>query len=136
MRMPSSLRSKIHSGPVNRSCVSVAAIGTTHSGKDIPTIVACGAHSLLRWATRQMENSKLDESLNLKSEIRDLKLDPSNSEWIDALACLCQDVRHTAPQGEIQLEESCAISSARQPYVCLHSFVSRASPAHKHLDLR
>ena len=32
-RMPSSLRSKIHSGPVNRSCVSVAAIGSSHSGK-------------------------------------------------------------------------------------------------------
>ena len=31
--MPSSLRSKIHSGPVNRSCVSVAAIGSTQSGK-------------------------------------------------------------------------------------------------------
>src|SRR6185436_7574250 len=31
-RMPSSLRSKIHSGPLNRSCVSVAAIGSTHSG--------------------------------------------------------------------------------------------------------
>ena len=31
-RMPSNLRSKIHSGPVNRSCVSVAAIGSTHSG--------------------------------------------------------------------------------------------------------
>jgi hypothetical protein len=27
--MPSNLRSKIHSGPVNRSCVSVAAIGTS-----------------------------------------------------------------------------------------------------------
>jgi len=27
------------------------------------------------------------------------------SEWIDALACLCQDVRHTPPQGEIHLEE-------------------------------
>ena len=31
-RMPSSLRSKIHSGPVNRSCVSVAAIGSNHEG--------------------------------------------------------------------------------------------------------
>ena len=34
--MPSSLRSKIHSGPVNRLSVSVAAIGTTHSGNDAP----------------------------------------------------------------------------------------------------
>jgi hypothetical protein len=33
--MPSSLRSKIHSGPVNRSWVSVAAIGTTQSGKAV-----------------------------------------------------------------------------------------------------
>src|SRR5207247_7384062 len=31
-RMPSSFRSKIQSGPVNRSCVSVAAIGSTQSG--------------------------------------------------------------------------------------------------------
>ena len=31
-RMPSNLRSKIHSGPVNRSCVSVAAIGSSQSG--------------------------------------------------------------------------------------------------------
>src|SRR5262245_11513563 len=35
MRIPSSLRSKIHSGPVKRSWVNVAAIGTTHSGKDV-----------------------------------------------------------------------------------------------------
>src|SRR6266550_3232320 len=34
-RMPSSLRSKIHSGPVNRSWVSVAAIGSTQSGKSV-----------------------------------------------------------------------------------------------------
>ena len=33
--MPSSLRSKIHSGPVKRSCVSVAAIGSSHSGNGI-----------------------------------------------------------------------------------------------------
>src|SRR5206468_9730873 len=33
-RMPSYFRSKIHSGPVNRSCVSVAAIGSSHSGKE------------------------------------------------------------------------------------------------------
>ena len=32
-RMPSNLRSKIHSGPVKRSCVRVAAIGSSHSGK-------------------------------------------------------------------------------------------------------
>jgi hypothetical protein len=32
-RMPSNLRSKIQSGPMNRSCVSVAAIGWSHSGK-------------------------------------------------------------------------------------------------------
>ena len=31
--MPSSFLSKIHSGPVKRSWVSVAAIGTSHSGK-------------------------------------------------------------------------------------------------------
>ena len=31
--MPSNLRSKIHSGPVKRSWVRVAAIGTIHSGK-------------------------------------------------------------------------------------------------------
>ena len=31
--MPSSLRSKSHSGPVKRSCVSVAAIGSSQSGK-------------------------------------------------------------------------------------------------------
>src|SRR5262245_66560801 len=30
--MPSNLRSKIHSGPLNRSCVSVAAIGSIQSG--------------------------------------------------------------------------------------------------------
>jgi hypothetical protein len=30
--MPSSLRSKIQSPPANRSCVSVAAIGSTQSG--------------------------------------------------------------------------------------------------------
>src|SRR5437773_3016373 len=35
IRIPSSFRSKIHSGPVKRSCVSVAAIGTTHSGKAV-----------------------------------------------------------------------------------------------------
>ena len=35
--MPSNLRSKIHSGPLNRSCVSVAAIGMTHSGKEAVT---------------------------------------------------------------------------------------------------
>jgi hypothetical protein len=34
-RMPSYFRSKIHSGPVNRSCVSVAAIGSTHSGNEL-----------------------------------------------------------------------------------------------------
>src|SRR6185436_6338704 len=33
-RMPSNLRSKIHSGPVNRSCVKVAAIGTSHFGSE------------------------------------------------------------------------------------------------------
>src|SRR5688572_700444 len=33
--MPSSLRSTIHSGPVKRSWVRVAAIGTTHSGKSL-----------------------------------------------------------------------------------------------------
>src|SRR5690242_7859684 len=33
--MPSNLRSNIQSGPVNRSCVSVAAIGSSHSGKDM-----------------------------------------------------------------------------------------------------
>src|SRR5438105_11646225 len=32
-RIPSNLRSKIHSGPVNRSWVSVAAIGSIQSGK-------------------------------------------------------------------------------------------------------
>src|SRR5215218_6121385 len=32
--MPSYLRSKIHSGPVNRSCVNVAAIGTSHFGNE------------------------------------------------------------------------------------------------------
>jgi hypothetical protein len=32
-RIPSNFRSKSHSGPVKRSCVSVAAIGTIHSGK-------------------------------------------------------------------------------------------------------
>ena len=31
-RIPSILRSKIHSGPSNRSYVSVAAIGSIHSG--------------------------------------------------------------------------------------------------------
>src|SRR5262245_9943511 len=34
-RMPSNLRSKIHSGPVKRSWVSVAAIGSSHSGKSL-----------------------------------------------------------------------------------------------------
>src|SRR5687767_14105124 len=33
--MPSNLRSKIHSGPVNRSCVNVAAIGTSHFGNEV-----------------------------------------------------------------------------------------------------
>src|SRR5262245_39133759 len=33
--MPSSLRSKIHSGPVKRSRVSVAAIGSSHSGRGV-----------------------------------------------------------------------------------------------------
>src|SRR5258706_11419375 len=37
-RMPSYLRSKIHSGPVNRSCVSVAAIGSIQSGKGLDVI--------------------------------------------------------------------------------------------------
>src|ERR1041385_4859850 len=32
--MPSNLRSKIQSGPLNRSCVNVAAIGTSHSGNE------------------------------------------------------------------------------------------------------
>ncbi len=36
-RMPSNLRSKIHSGPVKRSWVSVAAIGSSHSGKAVVT---------------------------------------------------------------------------------------------------
>jgi len=31
-RIPSNFRSKVHSGPTNRSCVSVAAIGSIHSG--------------------------------------------------------------------------------------------------------
>src|SRR5215216_6631390 len=35
IRIPSSLRSKIQSGPVNRSCVSVAAIGSSHSGNAV-----------------------------------------------------------------------------------------------------
>src|ERR1043166_5050124 len=34
-RMPSSLRSKTQSGPVNRSWVSVAAIGSIHSGNSL-----------------------------------------------------------------------------------------------------
>src|SRR5438552_10192679 len=38
--MPSSLRSKVHSGPVKRSCVSVAAIGWSHSGK--ASVMAAG----------------------------------------------------------------------------------------------
>ena len=33
--MPSNLRSKIQSGPVNRSCVSVAAIGSSQSGRRV-----------------------------------------------------------------------------------------------------
>src|SRR6185437_16171271 len=33
-RMPSNFLSKLHSGPVNRSWVSVAAMGTIQSGKD------------------------------------------------------------------------------------------------------
>ena len=33
-RIPSSLRSKIHSGPAKRLSVRVAAMGTTHSGND------------------------------------------------------------------------------------------------------
>ena len=44
--MPSNLRSKIHSGPVNRSCVRVAAIGTSHSGK-------AGVTKRLLWTTDQ-----------------------------------------------------------------------------------
>src|SRR5215213_6453587 len=35
--MPSSFRSNSQSGPVNRSCVRVAAIGTTQSGNDVMT---------------------------------------------------------------------------------------------------
>src|SRR5262245_61042059 len=38
--MPSNFRSKIHSGPVKRSCVSVAAMGTTHSGNPAATLVS------------------------------------------------------------------------------------------------
>src|SRR6267154_1748550 len=34
-RMPSNLRLQIRSGPVKRSCVSVAAMGSTDSGKDV-----------------------------------------------------------------------------------------------------
>src|SRR5262245_36966617 len=37
-RMPSNLRSKIQSGPVNRSWVNVAAIGSIHSGGDAVTL--------------------------------------------------------------------------------------------------
>src|SRR4051812_7300784 len=33
-RMPSNFLSKLHSGPVKRSWVSVAAMGTIHSGKE------------------------------------------------------------------------------------------------------
>ena len=45
MRMPSYLRSNVHSGPVKRSFVSVAAIGTSQSGKSF----ACSfVMSLLR----------------------------------------------------------------------------------------
>src|SRR5205814_2172795 len=33
-RMPSNFLSKLHSGPVKRSCVSVAAMGSIQSGKD------------------------------------------------------------------------------------------------------
>jgi len=80
-----------------------------------------------------MENSKLDESLNLKSEIRDLKLDPSNSEWIDALACLCQDVRHTAPQGEnpfggIMRNQFSKAAVCVLAFVCLSSVAGAQTP--------
>ncbi len=43
--MPSSLRSKVHSGPLNLSSVSVAAIGSIHSGKDIMELILLGGHA-------------------------------------------------------------------------------------------
>ena len=39
--MPSSLRSKTHSGPVKRLSVRVAAMGTIHSGNDARTSGLC-----------------------------------------------------------------------------------------------
>ena len=39
--MPSSLRSKIHSGPVKRSCVRVAAIGSSQSGRVFIELITC-----------------------------------------------------------------------------------------------
>jgi GTP-binding protein len=51
--MPSYFRSKIHSGPVNRRSVSVAAIGTSHSGKALIALShICGAPAaaLCTWA--------------------------------------------------------------------------------------
>ncbi len=41
--MPSNLRSKIHSGPLNRSWVSVAAIGSSQSGNAVRGIRDQGA---------------------------------------------------------------------------------------------
>ena len=52
--MPSNLRSKIHSGPVNRSCVNVAAIGTSHFGNEAMqteiTTLSTGRREFLRSA--------------------------------------------------------------------------------------
>src|SRR5919109_2636451 len=44
--MPSNLRSKIQSGPLKRSCVSVAAIGSSHSGKAIVSVLRSSIISL------------------------------------------------------------------------------------------
>src|SRR5690348_9531339 len=46
--MPSNLRSKSQSGPAKRSCVKVAAIGSSHSGVGIGAVIYLRDSTLLR----------------------------------------------------------------------------------------
>src|ERR1044071_926731 len=60
--MPSNFLSKLHSGPVNRSCVSVAAMGTIQSGNDfdIEGTITVGGRRKAEVRTQKAEGGRQD----------------------------------------------------------------------------
>src|SRR5439155_10879523 len=53
--MPSNLRSNTQSGPVNRSCVSVAAIGSSQSGISVKGVAGTGSSIPVDWEVNKMK---------------------------------------------------------------------------------